>query len=166
LKDAYWYIVTVYLVSSIGSIAGGSLSGWRMNRGASVNSGRKFAMALMAVCVIPVVFVPHMSALFPANAWPATLLIALAAAAHQGWSANLFSTPADMFPSSAVSTVVGLGGAAGAIGGAIFTYIVKKNLSLHQLLVFSMAAGAYVVALAIFQVLVPKLGVRKDMAEA
>ena len=166
LKDAYWYIVTVYLVSSVGSIAGGSLSGWRMNRGASVNGGRKFAMALMAVCVIPVVFVPHMSALFPSNAWPATLLIALAAAAHQGWSANLFSTPADMFPSSAVSTVVGLGGAAGAIGGAIFTYIVKKNLSLHQLLVFSMAAGAYVVALAIFQLLVPKLGARKEMVEA
>jgi ACS family hexuronate transporter-like MFS transporter len=166
LKDAYWYIVTVYLVSSVGSIAGGTLSGWRMNRGASVNGGRKFAMALMAVCVIPVVFVPHMSALFPANAWPATLLIALAAAAHQGWSANLFSTPADMFPSSAISTVVGLGGAAGAIGGAIFTYIVKKNLSLHQLLVFSMAAGAYVVALAIFQLLVPKLGVRRETVEA
>ena len=166
LKDAYWYIVTVYLVSSIGSIAGGTLSGWRMNRGASVNSGRKFAMAICAVAVLPVVFVPHMSQIFPANAWPATLLIALAAAAHQGWSANLFSTPADMFPSTAISTVVGIGGAAGAIGGALFTWVVKKNLSLHQLLVFSMAAGAYVVALTIFQILVPRLGVRKEMVEA
>ena len=166
LKDAYWYIVTVYLVSSIGSIAGGTLSGWRMNHGASVNSGRKTAMLICAVAVLPVVFVPHMSQLFPANAWPATLLIALAAAAHQGWSANLFSTPADMFPSTAISTVVGIGGAAGAIGGALFTWVVKKNLSLHQLLVFSMAAGAYVVALAIFQMLVPRLGVRKGMAQA
>lgn len=158
LKAAYWYIVAVYLISSIGSILGGSLSGALMHRGMSVNNGRKFAMLLMALCVLPVVFVPHMSSLFPSNAWPATLLIALAAAAHQGWSANLFSTPGDMFPSTAVSTVVGIGGAAGAIGGAAFTWIVKRNLSLHQLLVFSMAAGAYVVALAIFQLLVPRLG--------
>jgi ACS family hexuronate transporter-like MFS transporter len=158
LKDAYWYIVAVYMISSVGSIAGGWLSGWRMSQGHSLNNGRKFAMLVCAVLVLPVVFVPHMSVVFAANAWPATLLIALAAAAHQGWSANLFSTPADMFPSTAVSTVVGIGGAAGAVGGAAFTWIVKRNLSLHQLLVFSMAAGAYVVALAIFQVLVPRLG--------
>ncbi len=129
-----------------------------MSRGFSVNKGRKFAMLAMALCVLPVIFVPHMSQLFPTNAWPATLLIALAAAAHQGWSANLFSTPGDMFPSTAVSTVVGVGGAAGAVGGALFTWIVKKNLSLHQLLVFSMAAGAYVLALALFHLLVPRLG--------
>jgi ACS family hexuronate transporter-like MFS transporter len=158
LADAYWYIVAVYLVSSVGSIFGGTLSGWLMNRGMSINNGRKIAMLIMALCVIPVVFVPHMSSLFPSNAWPATLLIALAAAAHQGWSANLFSTPADMFPSTAVSTVVGIGGAAGALGGAAFTWIVKRNLSLHQLLVFSMAAAAYVLALALFQMLVPRLG--------
>ena len=158
LRDAYWYIVTVYMISSVGSIAGGSLSGWRMSRGHSVNSGRKFAMLITAIAVLPVVFVPEMGHLFPTNAWPATLLIALAAAAHQGWSANLFSTPADMFPSTAVSTVVGIGGAAGAIGGAIFTWIVKRNLSLHQLLIFAMAAGAYLVALLLFQLLVPRLG--------
>ena len=158
LKEAYWYIVAVYLVSSIGSIAGGTLSGWRMNQGHSVNHGRKMAMLICALCVLPVVFVPHMSAIFPTNAWPATALIALAAAAHQGWSANIFATPADMFPSTSVSTVVGIGGAAGALGGAAFTWIVKRNLSLHQLLVFSMAAGAYVLALAIFQLLVPRLG--------
>jgi ACS family hexuronate transporter-like MFS transporter len=162
LADAYWYIVAVYLVSSVGSIFGGALSGWLMNRGMSVNKGRKTAMLVTALCVLPVVFVPHMSSLFPTNAWPATLLIALAAAAHQGWSANLFSTPADMFPSTAVSTVVGIGGAAGALGGAAFTWIVKRNLSLHQLLVFSMAAGAYVVALAIFQLLVPRLGLSRN----
>jgi ACS family hexuronate transporter-like MFS transporter len=158
LKDAYWYIVTVYTVSSIGSIAGGSLSGWRMSRGHSVNSGRKFAMLVCALAVLPVVLVPQMSHAFPSNAWPATLLIALAAAAHQGWSANLFATPGDMFPTTAISTVVGIGGAAGAVGGAIFTWVVKKNLSLHQLLVFAMAASAYVIALTIFQLLVPRLG--------
>jgi ACS family hexuronate transporter-like MFS transporter len=162
LAAAYWYIVTVYLVSSVGSVFGGVLSGWRMNHGHTVNNGRKFALLVCALGVLPVVFVPQMSHLFPANAWPATLLIALAAAAHQGWSANLFSTPGDMFPSTAVSTVVGIGGSAGAIGGACFTWVVKRNLSLHQLLVFSMAAGAYVVALLLFQLLVPRLGAPID----
>ena len=158
LKDAYPYMLTVYMISSVGSIFGGSLSGSLMARGRSVNSARKLTMLTMALCVMPVIFVPHMSQIFAANAWPATLLIALAAAAHQGWSANLFATPGDMFPSTAVSTVVGFGGACGALGGACFTWIVKKNLSLHQLLVFSMAAGAYIVALAIIQLLVPRLG--------
>ena len=158
LQHAYWYIVTVYVVSSVGSIFGGALSGWRMNRGHSVNSGRKFAMLAMAILVLPLMLVPHMDKLFPHNPWPATLLIALAAAAHQGWSANLFSTPTDMFPASAVSTVVGIGGAAGAVGGACFTWIVKENLSLHPLLVFTVAALAYLVSLAVFQVLVPHLG--------
>ena len=73
------------------------------------------------------------------------LLLLLAAAAHQGWSANLFSTPTDMFPSTAVTTVVGIGGAAGAAGGAAFTWLVKHNLSLHPLLIFSLAACAYLV---------------------
>ena len=162
LKEAYWYIVAVYMISSVGSIFGGSLSGMIMDRGYSVNAGRKIAMLVTAICVLPVVLVPHMGQLFPSNAWPATLLIALAAAAHQGWSANLFSTPADMFPSTAVSTIVGIGGAAGAVGGASFTWIVKHNLSLHPLLVFALAASAYVLALLIFQLLVPKLGIEKQ----
>jgi ACS family hexuronate transporter-like MFS transporter len=166
LKAAYWYIVAVYMISSVGSIFGGMLSGWLMSRGHSVNSGRKLAMLVCAIAVIPVVFVPQMSHLFPANAWPATLLIALAAAAHQGWSANIFATPGDMFPSTAVSTVVGVGGAAGAVGGALFTWVVKKNLSLHQLLVFSMAASAYLIALALFQLLVPRLGATQSEATA
>ena len=158
LSQAYWFIVTVYVISSVGSIFGGSLSGWLMSRGYSVNNGRKLAMLFMAVLVLPLVFVPHMGALFPANPWPATLIIALAAAAHQGWSANLFSTPSDMFPSTAVSTVVGIGGAFGAAGGAAFTWIVKHNLSLHPLLVFTIAACMYLLSLAIFQILVPRLG--------
>jgi ACS family hexuronate transporter-like MFS transporter len=162
LKHAYWFIVTVYVISTVGSIFGGSLSGWLMERGYSVNNGRKFAMLFMAVLVLPLMLVPHMGALFPANPWPATLIIALAAAAHQGWSANLFSTPGDMFPSTAVSTIVGIGGAFGAVGGACFTWVVKHNLSLHPLLVFSVAALAYVAALAIFQLLVPRLGVKEQ----
>ncbi len=158
LKQAYWEIVAVYVISSVGSIGGGIVSGAFMRHGFTVNRSRKMAMLIMAICVLPVIFVPHMGALFPANPWPATLLIALGAAAHQGWSATIFSTPADMFPSTAVSTVVGIGGASGAAGGAAFTWVVKHNLSLHPLLIFAMAAGAYLVALAIFHLLVPRLG--------
>jgi ACS family hexuronate transporter-like MFS transporter len=158
LKGAYWFIVTVYVVSSVGSIMGGSLSGFLMHRGASVNRGRKIAMFSMALLVLPLVLVPHMDKIFPHNPWPATLIIALAAAAHQGWSANLFATPADMFPSTAVSTVVGIGGAAGAAGGAAMTWIVKRNLSLHPMTVFLTCALAYLVALAFFHLLVPRLG--------
>ena len=158
LVHARWQIVTVYMVSSVGSIFGGGLSGWRMNRGHSVNDGRKFAMLLCACLVVPIIAVPHLGTLFPTNAWPATMLIALAAAAHQGWSANLFSTPTDMFPSTAVSTVVGIGGATGSFGGIVFTGIVGSYFSLHPLLIFTLAGSAYLVALAMFQLLVPRLG--------
>jgi ACS family hexuronate transporter-like MFS transporter len=158
LQHAKWEIVTVYMVSSVGSIGGGALSGWRMQQGHSIDSGRKFALLVCALAVLPIVFVPQFGHLFPANAWPATLLIALAAAAHQGWSANLFSTPTDMFPSTAVSTIVGIGGAAGAVGGAVFTWIVKHQLSSHPLLIFLLGGFSYVTALAIFQLLVPRLG--------
>jgi ACS family hexuronate transporter-like MFS transporter len=158
LAHAKWEIVTVYMVSSFGSIFGGGLSGWRMKLGHSVNDGRKFALLLCAVLVTPIVFVPRLGHMFPTNAWPAVLLIAIAAAAHQGWSANLFSTPTDMFPSNAISTVVGIGGAVGSLGGVIFTGIVGSYFSLHPLLIFALAASAYLVALAIFQLLVPRLG--------
>jgi ACS family hexuronate transporter-like MFS transporter len=158
LKHAYWEIVAVYGISSVGSICGGALSGWRMKMGHSVNSGRKFAMLVCALAVTPIVFVPRLGSLFPTNPWPAVLLIAVAAAAHQGWSANLFSTPTDMFPSTAVSTVVGVGGAVGAAGGAGFTWLVKHYFSLHPLLIFALGAASYLVSLAIFQILVPRLG--------
>ncbi|HEY2293455.1 MAG TPA: MFS transporter, partial [Thermoanaerobaculia bacterium] len=134
------------------------LSGMWMKRGHTVNSGRKLALLLCTVAVLPIMLVPHMHVLFPANAWPAIALFSLAAAAHQGWSANLFSTPTDMFPSTAVSTVVGLGGAVGAVGGAIFTWVVSHFFSLHPMLIFLQASFAYLLALAFFQLLVPRLG--------
>jgi ACS family hexuronate transporter-like MFS transporter len=149
------------MVSSVGSIFGGGLSGWIMTQGHSVNTGRKLALLLCAVLVVPIVFVPHLGGLFPTNAWPATFVIAIAAAAHQGWSANLFSTPTDMFPSTAVSTVVGIGGAVGAAGGATFTWIVGTYFSLHPLLIFELAASAYLISLAAFQLLVPTLGITR-----
>ena len=158
LNHAKYPLIVVYSVSSVGSILGGALSGFLMKRGRTVNSGRKFALLITSLCVLPIMLVPHMHTLFPTNAWPAIALFSLAAAAHQGWSANLFSTPTDMFPSTAISTVVGIGGAAGAAGGALFTWIVSHLFALHPLLIFSLAGFAYVLSLAIFQLLVPRLG--------
>ena len=115
LNHVKYPLIVIYTAASFGSIAGGWLSGFRMKHGHSVNSGRKFALLICALCVMPIMLVPsHAYALFPDNAWPAIGLFCLATAAHRGWSANLFSTPTDMFPSTVVSTVVGLGGAAGA----------------------------------------------------
>jgi ACS family hexuronate transporter-like MFS transporter len=164
LRAQYWFLVTVYLVSSVGSIFGGGLSGVLMKHGFSINAGRKLAMLTMAICVLPIIFVPHLGQVFPTNPWPATLLLALAAAAHQGWSANLFSTTGDMFPSTAVSTVVGFGGAMGAAGGAVFTTIIKHTLSMHPLFVFSLSSMVYLVALGIMHLLVPRLGARTATA--
>jgi len=158
LNHVKYPLIIIYSVSSVGSIAGGWLSGFRMKHGHSVNSGRKFALLICALCALPIMLVPHMHTLFPTNAWPAIALFCLAAAAHQGWSANLFSTPTDIFPSTSVSTVVGIGGAAGAAGGAIFTWIVSHFFSLHPLPIFMLASFAYVTALLIFQLLVPRLG--------
>ena len=161
LNHAKYPLIVIYSVSSVGSIAGGWLSGFLMKRGYSVNSGRKIAMLICALCVLPIMLVPHMHVLFPQNAWPAIGLFCLATAAHQGWSANLFSTPTDMFPSTSVSTVVGIGGAAGAAGGALFTWLVSHYFALHPLLIFTLAGFAYILALVVFQLLVPRLGVAR-----
>jgi len=161
LNHAKYPLIIIYSASTVGSIGGGWLSGFLMNRGYSVNAGRKIAMLICALCVLPLMLVPHLHDLFPSNAWPAIALFCLATAAHQGWSANLFSTPTDMFPSTSVSTVVGIGGAAGAAGGAVFTWIVGHYFSLHPMIIFTLAGFAYVVSLAIFQLLVPRLGVNR-----
>jgi len=154
-------LIVIYAFASVGSIAGGWLSGFLMNRGYGVNAGRKIALLICALCVMPIMLVPHMGILFPTNAWPAIGIFCLATAAHQGWSANLFSTPTDMFPSTSISTVVGIGGAVGAAGGAVFTWIVSHFFSLHPMFIFVLSAFAYVTALVIFQLLVPRLGAAK-----
>jgi len=164
LKHLGLPIIIVYAASSVGSIFGGGLSGWRMKRGHSVDSGRKFVMLLCALLALPVMGVPYMHTLFGLNFWPAVALLSVATAAHQGWSANLFSTPTDMFPSAAVSTVVGIGGAAGALGGAVFTKFTGFVWVSHPFLIFLLGSLSYVVSLAIFQLLVPRLGVTRAEA--
>jgi ACS family hexuronate transporter-like MFS transporter len=147
-------LITIYLVADVGSMAGGWLSSRLIKNGWSLNAARKTAMLVCALCVVPIIFASQVKSL-----WLAVALISLAAAAHQGWSANLFTTASDMFPRRAVGSVVGFGGMAGAIGGIFFASMIGWVLQLtgNYLLPFVIAGFAYLTALAIVQVLVPKL---------
>ena len=106
-------LIVIYLIADIGSIGGGWLSSTFIKRGWSINRSRKTAMLICALMVTPIIFAANVK-----NLWVAVALIGLAAAAHQGWSCNLFTTTSDMFPRQAVGSVVGIGGMAGALGGA------------------------------------------------
>jgi ACS family hexuronate transporter-like MFS transporter len=147
-------LVLIYLISDAGSVAGGWLSSNFIHRGFSVNAGRKVAMLICAVCVVPIVYAYRAEGL-----WTTTLLIGLAAAAHQGFSANLFTTASDMFPSHAVASVVGIGGMAGAAGGMLIATIVGHVLQAtgSYLIPFFIAGTAYLIALGVMHLIVPRL---------
>jgi len=147
-------VLLIYMVASVGSIGGGWLSGWLINRGWSANAARKTAMLIFALAVVPIVFASKAN-----NLWLATALIALAAAAHQGWSANVFTIASDTFPRHAVGTVVGFGGMAGAVGGMLIAKLTGKILEAtgSYVPVFLIAGSAYLLALAIVHLLSPKL---------
>ncbi|HXP40746.1 MAG TPA: MFS transporter [Candidatus Acidoferrales bacterium] len=147
-------ILVIYVISDLGSITGGWFSSSLIRRGVSVNAARKWAMFLCALCVLPIACVYRLSGL-----WPATVLIGLAAAGHQGFSANLFTLSSDLFPSRAVASVVGIGGMAGAIGGMLIAEIVGHVLQWtgSYMVPFFIAASAYLMALLFIQLLSPKL---------
>jgi MFS transporter, ACS family, hexuronate transporter len=145
-------LIVVYIGATVGSIAGGWLAGYYIRRGHSVRMGRRFAMFVCALCAAPVALVPFVHPL-----WQAIALLCLAAAAHQGWSSNLLSTPSDIFPSSSVGTVVGIGGAAGAAGSVLFTFLVGILWTNHALLIFFASGSAYLFALFAFQWRAPAL---------
>jgi ACS family hexuronate transporter-like MFS transporter len=147
-------IVVIYLISDVGSVAAGWMSSWMIKRGNSVNVARKTAMLLCAVGVTPIVFTYRVE-----STWSAVLLIGLAAACHQGFSANLYTLTSDMFPARAVGSVVGIGGMAGAIGGLFIATIVGHVLQWtgSYKVPFLIAGSAYLVALAIIHVLTPRL---------
>src|SRR5260370_18345068 len=116
-------VVVIYVRSELGSVGGGWLSSSLIRRGFSVNAARKWAMFLCSLCVLPIAVVYRLSGL-----WPTTLLIGLAAAGHQGFSANLFTLTSALFPSPAVASAVGIAGMAGAIGGVLIAAIVGHLL--------------------------------------
>jgi len=147
-------IVVIYLISDIGSVGGGWISSALINRGNSVNVARKIAMLICAVGVIPVVFAYRVE-----STWSAVLLIGLAAACHQGFSANLYTLTSDMFPARAVGSVVGIGGMAGAIGGLCIASVVGHVLQWtgSYKVPFLIAGSAYLLALLAIHALVPRM---------
>jgi ACS family hexuronate transporter-like MFS transporter len=149
-------LIIVYNVSAIGSIGGGWLPTPFRRLGLSPNYARLTAMLFCAFLVVPIY-----TASSAKSVWTAIALISVAAGAHQGWSANLFTTSSDMFPRSAVGSVVGIGGMAGSVGSALFAFFAGHILQLtHSYAsLFGIAAGAYLLALVVLCVLAP--GLRK-----
>jgi ACS family hexuronate transporter-like MFS transporter len=147
-------LLIIYNACTVGSVLGGRFSSSLISRGWNINASRKTAMFLCALAVVPIVFASSTS-----NLYVAVALVSLAAAAHQGWSANLFAIASDMFPSHTIGSVTGFGGMAGAVGGMLLAktvgYILQWTGS--YLTIFIIAGSAYLIALGIIHLLVPKL---------
>jgi ACS family hexuronate transporter-like MFS transporter len=143
-------LIVIYTMTSIGSIGGGYLSGAMIKRGMAINRARRITMLIFALLVVPVVTAANIS-----NMWLAVGIIGLATAAHQGWSANIFTTASDMFPKKVVGSVVGLGSFAGSLGGMIFLtsagYIVQATGS--YMILFIICGSVYLLALGLMTLL-------------
>ena len=154
-------IIIVYSATTVGSIGGGYLSSWFIKNGWAVYKARKTAMFIFAICVVPII-----TARFATNIWIAVALISLAAAAHQAWSANIYTTVSDMFPKKAISSVIGIGGMAGSVGGIFFPLFIGYLLDHYKLLgnintgyniIFFICGFAYLTAWIIIHFLSPKM---------
>jgi ACS family hexuronate transporter-like MFS transporter len=161
LSKPGWPLVIVYSATTVGSIGGGYLSGLLIRKGWPVYKARKTVMLFFAFCVVPIITARYFS-----NMWAVVALIALAAAAHQAWSANIFTTASDMFPKRTVSSVIGIGGMAGSVGGIIFQPLVgwildyfqrAGNKGLGYNLIFLICGFAYMLAWLVMHFLAPKM---------
>ncbi|SAK97245.1 major facilitator transporter [Caballeronia hypogeia] len=159
MKNLGLPLVVVYVATSIGSVSGGWLSSMLIARGWDVRRARQTAMLILALLVVPIAFSSWID-----NMWAMVGLLSLVAAAHQGWSANLFTTASDMFPKELVGSVVGIGGMAGAVGGTLFPLLVGAlldhfnalgNLNGGYNVLFAICASAYVLAWIVMRVLRP-----------
>lgn len=161
LKKPNLQLVIVYTATTIGSVGGGYLSSYLIRKGWLVFRARKVSMLFFAFLVTPIVLAPN-----AANVWVAVGLISLAAAAHQAWSANIFTTVSDMFPKHAVSSVVGIGGMAGSIGGMLFPLLVGSLLDHYKALgnivtgyniLFVICGFGYLIAWVTMHFLAPRM---------
>lgn len=157
IKKSWVHLVTIYVIVTVLSIAGGWITGYMNRKGWSVSRARKTGMFLFALCVLPIFAVTKV------GDWPAVLIIGLAGAAHQAWSANLFTTVSDMFAKKDVGTIVGLGGMAGSVGGIIFPWFSGRildqyhgNATAGYAILFGICGFAYLIAFGINHVLAPK----------
>jgi ACS family hexuronate transporter-like MFS transporter len=149
-------LIVIYLLSDLGSVAGGWLSSTLIHRGFTINRARKTTMLICALAVTPIFFGQYVDSL-----WLAVGIIGLAAAAHQAWSANLYTLPSDVFPRKAVGSVIGIGGTAGAVGGFLFSGYIGEVLERvgNYSLIFYVAGSVYLIALLIIHLLTPRLEV-------
>jgi ACS family hexuronate transporter-like MFS transporter len=146
-------IIVVYQASAVGSIGGGWISAALVKRGWTPNRARAAAMLICAIAVTPVIFV----GLAHTNMWLAVALVGVATAAHQGWSANLYTLASDLFPRNAVGSVVGLGGLGGAVGGMLVAPMVGYWLDWSHGAygpLFVIAGSIYLFAFAVIRWLV------------
>ncbi len=159
IKQSWVHLVTIYFIITVLSIIGGWVTGYLNKGGWSITRARKTGMFCFAILVLPIFAVTHV------GDWAAVFLIALAGAAHQAWSANLFTTVSDMFPKNAIASVVGIGGLAGATGGMIFPWYCGRmldkftaagNITAGYAILFSICAFAYLITFAIHHLLAPK----------
>ena len=159
IKHSWKHLVTIYVIVTMLSIFGGWVTGFMNQRGWSVTRSRKTGMFIFALCVLPIYFVTR------AGDWGAVLLIGLAGAAHQAWSANLYTTVSDMFPKKAVASVIGMGGMAGSLGGMIFPLLTGVLLDYFKqaggvtagyTILFGICAFAYLVAFGLNHLCAPK----------
>jgi ACS family hexuronate transporter-like MFS transporter len=155
-------VAVVYTVSTFGSIFGGWLPKKFINGGMDANKARKLAMFIFALFPLTVLLASRLGAI---NIWLAVATIAIACAAHQAWSANIFTTVSDMFPKKVVASVTGIGGMAGAVGGILIAYTAGlllqhyKNLEKVEVgygIMFVVCGSAYLTAWLLMHLLVPK----------
>jgi ACS family hexuronate transporter-like MFS transporter len=148
-------IIVVYLIADVGSVGGGWLSSALIKRGWTVNRARKTTMLAMALLIVPTTLVSRAPSM-----WAAVLIVGVAAAAHQAWSANVYTLASDMFPKSAVGSVVGIGSFAGAMGGVVFQRVTGRVLQANgsdYAPIFVVCGLAYVTAWVIIHLLAPRL---------
>jgi ACS family hexuronate transporter-like MFS transporter len=155
------HVSTVYVIASFGSILGGFLSGWLIKKGLPIYKARRISMLIFACCVVPIYFVRYTNSI-----WPAVCLISLAAAAHQAWSATIYTLAGDMFPKNKIGSVIGIGGMAGSVGGILFPLLIGILLDHFKMIgflstgyniIFGICAVAYLLAWIIMQLLSPKM---------
>ncbi len=151
----------IYTMTTVGSIGGGWVSGFMISKGMSPFKARRVTMLIFALLVVPIIFAQSSGV----STWGAVCLIALAASSHQAWSANIFATVSDAFPKKAVSSITGIGGMAGAVGGAFISYIAGGilqhfkdlgHIETGYVVMFSIAGSAYLIAWIIMAVFRPK----------
>ncbi|NWG14780.1 MAG: MFS transporter [Acidobacteria bacterium] len=148
-------LIAIFLIADGGGIAGGWLSSRLIRQGWSVNAARKTALLACALCVVPVFLTP-----LAGDLWLSVALVALAASAHCGFAANLFTLVSDTIPRKAVSSVVGIGGMAGAVAGMFSAQLIGRVLHYTHnsyIVPFALASAIYLLAVAVIHALVPKL---------